>query len=237
MKITTVAHTKVIAIPESLIGTEFCDRTIEHDSGVEKDIDLLAELAGRGCYKSWSLPNPKTATNRGYLENIIEQKHYSVMEHGSITFYVEGISRAMLLELERHRFTSYSVESQRYVKTDKWHPEAVVPPAMREKPRMVRSLQRHYKRSLKRYNAAYKQFRKDGLSIKAAREASRAYLPESTAVDLFVTANVRAWRDVLGKRWSEHADAEIREFAGLVLKELNTFAPHSVLDIPLEPTN
>src|SRR5690606_11765045 len=32
--------------------------------------DELAEVAGRLCYQSWDRPNPKTATNEGYLANI-----------------------------------------------------------------------------------------------------------------------------------------------------------------------
>ena len=201
------------------------------------DLDLLAEMTGRGCYKSWTMPNPATATNEGYVGNILDHGHYSVLEHGAVTFYVEGVSRALLLELERHRFTSYSVESQRYVNTRKHHPEAVVPPAFRPYDELKHLLQVHYDNSLDLYDQAYNFLRDKGLGIKESREASRSLLLESTPVDLFVTANVRAWRDVMGKRWSTHADAEIQEFAGKVLEQLKQLAPNSVLDISDEPGN
>jgi thymidylate synthase (FAD) len=52
---------------------------------------------------------------------------------------------------------------------------------------------------------------------------------------MVVTGNLRAWRDVLGKRWHEAADAEIKEFAGLVLGHLRSIAPNSFQDVPETP--
>src|SRR5438093_3371121 len=84
----------------------------------ETDADggqALAEFAGRACYQSWKKPNPATATNSGYLRHILEVGHLSVLEHGSVTFYITGISRSLTHELIRHRHFSYSQLSQRYV--------------------------------------------------------------------------------------------------------------------------
>lgn len=78
----------------------------------------LAEFAGRACYQSWSKPNPATATNAGYLRHILEVGHLSVLEHGTVTFYMTGISRSLTHELIRHRHFSYSQLSQRYVTAD-----------------------------------------------------------------------------------------------------------------------
>ena len=75
----------------------------------------LAEFAGRACYQSWTKPNPSTATNAGYLRHILEVGHLSVLEHGSVTFYLTGVSRSLTHELIRHRHFSYSQLSQRYV--------------------------------------------------------------------------------------------------------------------------
>lgn len=65
--------------------------------------DTLGEMAGRLCYESWDRPNPATATNAGYLANIIKQQHFSVLEHASATIYLEGVSRTLTHELIRHR--------------------------------------------------------------------------------------------------------------------------------------
>jgi thymidylate synthase (FAD) len=75
----------------------------------------LAEFAGRACYQSWAKPNPATATNAGYLRHILEVGHLSVLEHGTVSFYLTGISRSLTHELIRHRHFSYSQLSQRYV--------------------------------------------------------------------------------------------------------------------------
>src|ERR1700754_3256171 len=75
----------------------------------------LAEFAGRACYQSWKKPNPATATNAGYLRHILEVGHLSVLEHGTVSFYLTGVSRSLTHELIRHRHFSYSQLSQRYV--------------------------------------------------------------------------------------------------------------------------
>lgn len=230
MKVTPVAHTQVTKIPVSLNNTEFTQRE-DWATSDTSDIDLLGETAGRSCYKSWSLPNPSTATNEGYLTNIISQQHFSVLEHGSVTFYVEHVSRALLLELERHRHISFSVESQRYVDTPKSHPQVVVPPALRSFPEQADLLQDHYTKSKELYADCYNALRDAGYPIKKAREASRSFLLESTPVDFFVTGNIRAWRDVLSKRHSKDADEEIQELAAEVLRHLKRLAPNSVQDI------
>ena len=43
-----------------------------------------------------------------------KNKHKSTLEHLVYTFDVDGISRACLTELARHRIASYSVKSTRY---------------------------------------------------------------------------------------------------------------------------
>ena len=77
--------------------------------------EALVEFAGRACYQSWDKPNPRTATNAGYLRHILEVGHLSLLEHANVTFYITGISRSCTHELIRHRHFSYSQLSQRFV--------------------------------------------------------------------------------------------------------------------------
>ena len=60
-------------------------------------------------------PTRRTATNAGYLRHILEVGHLSVLEHGSVSFYLTGVSRSLTHELIRHRHFSYCQLSQRYV--------------------------------------------------------------------------------------------------------------------------
>jgi thymidylate synthase (FAD) len=229
MKLTVVAATAVMEIPESVEGTAIADAMFN----TEEDVDILHEFAGRACYKSWNRPNPDTATNEGYLAHIIESQHESVLEHGSVSFYVEGVSRSLLLELERHRHLSFSVESQRYVSTSKHHrDEVVIPPLFREAGDAgsiaEANLKGHYEASLRLYDQTYMDLREAGFGVKQAREAARAFLPNATPVDFVVTGNLRAWRYVIAKRDADGADAEIREFAQAVAEALREYAPNSM---------
>jgi thymidylate synthase (FAD) len=201
-------------------------------------IDELAELAGRNCYQSWDRPNQKTASNEGYLNNIIEQNHFSVMEHGSVTFYAEGVSRSLLAELTRHRHLSFSVVSQRYVDAnalDTIYPPIVAELATAEKSSAwneVNDILEEATDSAKvAYNALVTIFLIQGYKRKEAREAARAVLPNMMDTPLVVTGNIRAWRDVLSKRYHIAADREIQGFAEEVLKHLRVLAANCVQDI------
>jgi len=59
------------------------------------------------------------------LRHALESGHTSVLEHAVFTFKVEGLSRAALAQLTRHRLASFDVQSQRYVKLK--DPELVMP--------------------------------------------------------------------------------------------------------------
>src|SRR5688572_3467186 len=116
MIVALVAHTETTdAFWDGFQTTKMGEREAwNSDSAYSHSTDLLAEVAGRVCYDSFNLPNEKTATNKGYLANIQKQMHFSVLEHSSFAFRIEGVSRALLAELTRHRLLSFSVRSQRY---------------------------------------------------------------------------------------------------------------------------
>lgn len=199
----------------------------------------LAEFAGRACYQSWTKPNPATATNAGYLRHIIDIGHESILEHGSVTFYITGVSRSFTHELVRHRHFSYSQLSQRYV------PERdatmVEPDVTAEDPGLhelflaaTDDAVRAYTRLLE---ALEERFAEGGdgsgsrtLLRKQARQAARAVLPNATETRIVVTGNYRAWRHFVAMRASEHADVEIRRVAIACLRELQRVAPNVFAD-------
>lgn len=50
-----------------------------------------------------------------FIQKLVERGHHSVLEHVTYTFYIEGVSRALLQELARHRVgMSLSVQSTRW---------------------------------------------------------------------------------------------------------------------------
>ncbi len=194
------------------------------------DSDELAEMAGRLCYKSWDRPNPATSTNAGYLANILGHRHYSVLEHASATFYIGGVSRSLTHELVRHRHLSPSQVSQRYV--DESEANFVVGEWFDQlgKPEQY-SIENHMASALKLYQSIYDELTLRGVPKKAARGAARSVLPNMTETALVLTGNHRAWRDVIEKRNSPAADAEIRELAKELLVRLKEIAPNTYQDM------
>lgn len=240
MRVTPIAHSMLLRdeaaelIPGTALGDAISYGAPHNEAdALVTDADHLAEFAGRACYKAVDRKNPATATTETYLRNILGQGHYSVLEHAAVTFYVEGVSRSLLLELERHRFLSFSVESQRYVDQVKSHPEPVIPPAADATVEGI--IRARYDSDMGAYQGIMGCLADTGVKGKRAREIARAVLPNCTPVDFVVTGNLRCWRDVISKRYHVAADAEIREFATKVLSHLREIAPHGVQDIPGEP--
>jgi hypothetical protein len=103
MKVELVAQT-AFQVPGNIaedyaIGKERSDTKAGDLAGFEDEWETgngedLAEFAGRACYESWDRPNPRTATNAGYLAHILEVGHGSVLEHAVLTFYITGVSRS-----------------------------------------------------------------------------------------------------------------------------------------------
>jgi thymidylate synthase (FAD) len=198
----------------------------------------LAEFAGRACYQSWSKPNAATATNAGYLRHILEVGHLSVLEHGSVTVYLTGVSRSLTHELIRHRHFSYSQLSQRYV------PERdaamVEPDVIAEDPQLHAKFVEATAAAVTAYTELLEGLEKRFAGVehatlrrKQARQAARAVLPNATETRIVVTGNYRAWRHFIAMRASEHADVEIRALAIACLRELQRVARNVFADFQI----
>jgi thymidylate synthase (FAD) len=192
--------------------------------------DELAEFAGRLCYLSWARPNPNTATNTGYVSNILNHQHYSVLEHSSATFYISDVTRSLTHELVRHRHMSFSQVSQRYV--DEGDNYSLMPPGSRPLDiKLWRKAVKSGHKARKLYKKLVAGYEAMGMTRKEARQAARAVLPNSQATQIVVSGNLRAWRELVSKRNSPHADAEIRQLAQKVLVELKELAPAAFQDM------
>jgi thymidylate synthase (FAD) len=198
----------------------------------------LAEFAGRACYQSWRKPNPKTATNAGYLRHILEVGHLSVLEHGTVTFYLTGVSRSLTHELVRHRHFSYSQLSQRYVPertAAMVEPEVIAhDPALHQRfHAAARASQQAYNELLAGLEKHFADEPNATLRRKQARQAARSVLPNATETRIVVTGNYRAWRHFIAMRATEHADVEIRSLAVECLRQLHKAAPNVFNDFEI----
>lgn len=195
--------------------------------------EVLIEFAGRLCYESFDMPNPDTATRSGYLSNILAQGHESVLEHVSVTFYVEGVSRNLSHELIRHRHLSFSELSQRYVNMEEAN--VIVPPLYREYlNKNIRPLSESASNGLELYKKNVDFMKREGVTGKRSKEAARFSLPSSVETKFVVSGNLRAWRDVLKKRDSEFADAEMQLFAEEIKRQLTAEYPDVFGDLGAE---
>jgi thymidylate synthase (FAD) len=200
--------------------------------------EALAEFAGRACYQSWKKPNPSTATNAGYLRHILQVGHLSVLEHGTVTFYLTGVSRSLTHELIRHRHFSYSQLSQRYV--PERNAAVVEPDVIAEDPELHAKFVAAADSAVQTYTELLEGLEKKFADVehatsrrKQARQAARAVLPNATETRIVVTGNYRAWRHFVAMRASEHADVEIRALAVECLRQLQRVAPNAFADFEI----
>jgi thymidylate synthase (FAD) len=184
----------------------------------------LAEFAGRACYQSWHKPNPKTATNAGYLDHIMDVGHFSILEHGTATFYFEEVPRSFTHELVRHRHFSYSQLSQRYVNEPERDMSPVFPPDSDEEER-YRILNAH-EYVMSQYKEILDRRLAQGQGVKQAREAARSVLLNANETKIVVTGNYRAWDHFIQMRATEHADLAMSVIAVGVLRQLQKLAPN-----------
>ena len=195
--------------------------SLDPDAG---DMQQLVEFAGRSCYQSFHKPNPKTARNADYIARTLHgQKHWSIAEHATATFYLTGVSRALLAEITRHRHLSFSVRSQRFV--SEGDASIIIPPAARGSEKLMWEFENAAAGARHSYQELVEALLDSGLPRKQAREAARAVLPNMTETRIVVTGNLRAWHEVIERRTAPDADAEFQQVAGMIRDELQKLAP------------
>ncbi|MEJ1487196.1 MAG: FAD-dependent thymidylate synthase [Candidatus Sedimenticola sp. (ex Thyasira tokunagai)] len=75
----------------------------------------ICSHAVRTCWQSFGRSDDGGPKDRVLIDKVGNKfKHSSTLEHLVYTFYIQGISRALLQELARHRIASLSVKSTRY---------------------------------------------------------------------------------------------------------------------------
>ena len=228
---------------ELIAHTAIVPNAIEHRMEIQEgstDAETLTVYAGRSCYESWSRPNEKTREDKDYIARTLHAvNHWSIAEHATATFYLTGVSRALLAEISRHRHLSLSVVSQRFV--DESEANIVIPPAARKSEAEVVYDSEHFHDDLKgslpkalewwaeeavwNYEDLVSALTGEGLPRKQAREAARAVLPNMIETKIVVTGNLRAWHEVIARRTAPDADAEFQQVAGLIRDELKKLAP------------
>ena len=181
--------------------------------------ERVAAAAARLCYSASSIERlfEKSRDDQAaLLAKILDLGHFSVLEHASFTFGIEGISRACSHQLVRHRIASYSQQSQRYV-TVKERFEAVTPPTIAARP----ELEGRFAALLDECQAVYRELVEAGIPA----EDARFVLPNAATTKLVLTMNARELRHFFELRCCRRAQWEIRAMAVQMLRGCKRVAP------------
>jgi thymidylate synthase (FAD) len=140
-----------------------------------------------------------------------KNKHSSTLEHLNYSFDIDGISRACLQELARHRHTSLSVKSTRYT---------------------LKELKEDTGEDLSRFIIDTRSYAIHSLSLRAlhnvreelllgkSNDEVKYLLPEAYKTSLVWTINARSLQNFLSLRTDKAALWEIRELAYEIYKQL-----------------
>ena len=141
-----------------------------------------------------------------------KNKHSSTLEHLNYTFDIDGISRACLQELARHRHTSLSVKSSRYtLKELKDAPIDLSPDTY-----LVATTDS----GVNMFNHNQIMGLRDKLREGLSNDVAKYMLPEAYKTSLVWTINARSLQNFLTLRTSPSALWEIRELAYAIYKQL-----------------
>jgi thymidylate synthase (FAD) len=200
------------------------------------DGELLAEFAGRMCYRSWepglNANVTRIRTDRAaYFANVLQSAHGSILEHANFTFAFRQVSRVFTHELVRHRAGSaFSQESLRYVRlTDIGFR---VPPALEPVRDQVISLVEQLE-EFQLSAAEALELDSEGVPFHVKKEitsALRRLAPIGLSTDIVWTANVRTLRHVVEMRTAPGAEEELRLVFDQVAQTMKAEAPNLFQD-------
>ncbi len=217
MKVTLLTHTpepeKIIAAAAKLCYASSDIDTLLDGLTEEKTVNFLNMLSGLG--------------------------HLSPIEHITFTFGIEGVSRALLAQITRHRIASFSVQSQRYVEEKDY--KFVTPPEIADVPEALEEFNNQMDSAISSYNKLadilkdkhYKTFIKEGFDEKEAAkkaqkkaiEDARFVLPNACDTKMIMTMNARSLLNFFSLRCCSRAQWEIKALADEMLRLCCKVAP------------
>lgn len=193
MKVTILSYTP-LNICSHAIRTCWQSFT-KGDNGGEKDIELIERVGNKF-------------------------KHSSTLEHINYNFYIQGISRALLQEISRHRIASLSVKSTRYTLKELKNEESFLPideqNISRAKKFIVLTSNENVNIASIKALENLRKILLENVSLDVAKYA----LIESYKTELTWSINARSLQNFLKLRTSKSALKEIRILALKIYDEI-----------------
>lgn len=145
-------------------------------------------------------------------------KHSSTIEHLNYSFDIDGISRAVLQELARHRIASYTVKSTRYTLQELKNEEPFNVEDGKERASKYVVLNGNILIDHSIISAL--EMLRYLLSAGTPNDVAKYALPEAYKTSLVMTINARSLQNFLELRTSKHALKEIQDLARAMFEVL-----------------
>lgn len=176
----------------------------------------------------------KSENPAGLINYLINNRHWSPFEHGTITMEIVT-SKAIGIQLLRHRSFTFQEFSQRYAKVTEIEPIEIRRQAVKNRQsseevfnpsidviegidfkatEIVDNLLNH---SLNVYNKL--------IEAGVAKECARMVLPMATQTTIYMTGTIRSWLSFLNIRLDNHAQKEIVELSIEIAKLIAVECP------------
>lgn len=184
---------------------------LRHTPNPEEVIAMGAKL----CYSKSDIEalqeKIESKDQSAFIKKLMDMGHESVLEHASFTFGVEGVSRALLAQITRHRVgASFSVQSQRYVSYENGF-GYIIPPKIAA---LGADAVEKYQSQMDTIEGWYKDWQEAlGKAGESSNEDARFILPNACETRMEVTMNVRELRHFFELRMCSRAQWEIRALA------------------------
>ncbi len=179
--------------------------------------EQLVAASAKLCYSAASIADLAAIEADKAAEFIdkLPEAHQSPFEHVSFTFGIEGVSRAMLAQITRHRIASFSVQSQRYVEMGRFG--YVIPQTIAENDEALDE----YQHLMCLVRIVYNKLIELGIPA----EDARFVLPNACETRMIVTMNARELLHFFSLRCCKRAQWEIRAVADEMLRLCKEVAP------------
>ena len=182
-----------------------------------QDMERFAAIAALTCHANQHFLYDEGYIPSDTLKNIIKRKHESILEHINLTFSIQGLSRACLQELARHRHISLSVESTRHTLRKQINDDDFIYNLLNSdndfglSERVDAATRIGTVSSVVRILKNYPDMTNDELKY---------FLPEFWPTNLIITLNIREFRHILDLRTAPAALKEFRDLARAMFNEI-----------------
>lgn len=155
----------------------------------------------------------------GLIEKVMDSGHLSTTEHAYFTFAINGVSRALLAQITRHRLCSFSVQSQRYVEIKENLDDLIILKSCDTLIDKQNLLSKYFvfKDDNELFIDAYLNSLISYIKLTQngyLAEDARNVLPQATKTNIVLSCNLRELMHICNLRLCKHAQLEVRTMVG-----------------------